>query len=72
MRYRSVIGTGRATLMDDAAALADAKREALDVIMAHYGAPPGEDGAYAYDEAAFANTLIIRVDIESLSGKANG
>ena len=67
VRYRSVIGTGRATLVD----APDEVRAALDVIMAHYSVPPGKDARYAYGEAALANTLIIRIDVESLSGKEN-
>ncbi len=67
MRYRSVIGAGRATLVD----APEEKRAALDVIMSHYGDRPGEDGSYRYGDAALANMLIIRVDVESLSGKQN-
>jgi uncharacterized protein len=64
MRYRSVIGAGRATLVDDP----EDKRAAMDIIMAHYGGQP-EGGRYPYEEAILGNTIIIRVDVESLSGK---
>lgn len=61
MRYRSVIGFGKAYLIDDEAD----KRRALDIIMAQYsGKPPFE-----YSESALKKTLIIRVDIEEMSGK---
>lgn len=63
MHYRSVMGTGRATLIDDHAA----KREALDLIMAQYGSE-----APVYAEAALARMLIIRVAIEAISGKTSG
>jgi nitroimidazol reductase NimA-like FMN-containing flavoprotein (pyridoxamine 5'-phosphate oxidase superfamily) len=63
MRYRSVIGFGKAYLIDDA----DEKRHALDMIMAHYlGKSPFE-----YSESALKNTLIIRIDIEEMTGKQN-
>jgi len=67
MRYRSVIGDGRATLLDDP----EDQRAALDIIMAHYGGQPDEKGRYSYDEAPLTNTIIIRVDVDSLSGKEN-
>jgi uncharacterized protein len=60
MRYQSVEGVGRAYLLDDA----DGKRHALDLIMAHY-----TTGPFEYVERGFDLTLIIRVDIESVSGK---
>lgn len=65
MRYRSVIGTGRATLLDDP----EGKRAALEIIVAHYGDAP--DGRERYPDAVLARTMIIRVDVESLSGKEN-
>ncbi|HHX43094.1 MAG TPA: pyridoxamine 5'-phosphate oxidase family protein [Chloroflexi bacterium] len=67
MHYRSVIGTGRATLVDEPAA----KRTALDIIMAHYGGQPNSEGRYPYAEGILENTIIIRIDIESLAGKEN-
>lgn len=67
VHYRSVIGTGRAVLIDEP----EAMRAALDVIMAHYGGQPSDDGRYAYGEKALAKMLIIRVDVEALTGKQN-
>lgn len=67
MHYRSVIGAGRATLLDDP----ERKRAALDIIMAHYGGQPDEQGRYPYSERILDNTIIIRVDVETLSGKEN-
>lgn len=61
MRFQSVIGFGNAFQVEDPAS----KRKALDIIMAHYsGSPPFE-----YDEKVVSKTVIIRVDIESLTGK---
>lgn len=59
--YESVIGFGRAALVDDPAE----KRFALDRIMDHYGA----QGPYAYPDDILAKTAIIRIEIESLRGK---
>jgi len=60
MKFRSVIGYGRASLIEDS----DAKRQALDVIMAQYA-----DGPFEYSEKAFGKTLVIKVEIESMTGK---
>jgi nitroimidazol reductase NimA-like FMN-containing flavoprotein (pyridoxamine 5'-phosphate oxidase superfamily) len=60
MKYRSVIGYGTATLIEDP----EEKRKALDVIMAQYA-----DGAFEYSEKAFGKALVIKVEIESMTGK---
>jgi nitroimidazol reductase NimA-like FMN-containing flavoprotein (pyridoxamine 5'-phosphate oxidase superfamily) len=60
-RYESVIGFGRAILVEDPAE----KRFALDRIMDHYRA----QGPYAYPDDTLAKTTIIRIEIESLRGK---
>jgi len=60
-RYESVIGFGRAILVEDAAE----KRFALDRIMDHYRAQE----PYAYPDDILAKTTIIRIEIESLRGK---
>jgi nitroimidazol reductase NimA-like FMN-containing flavoprotein (pyridoxamine 5'-phosphate oxidase superfamily) len=60
-RYESVIGFGRAALVEGQ----DEKRFALDRIMAHYGAP----GPHAYRDDILAKTTVIRVDIDRLTGK---
>ena len=60
MRYRSVVGVGRAHLVEDP----EGKRQALNVIMSHYA-----KGPFEYAERGFDLALIIRVDIESISGK---
>jgi hypothetical protein len=63
MRYRSVIGTGRATFVQEA----EAKRAALNTIMAHYGGPQDD-----YTPQALAGVTVIRVDIEEMTGKQGG
>jgi nitroimidazol reductase NimA-like FMN-containing flavoprotein (pyridoxamine 5'-phosphate oxidase superfamily) len=60
-RYTSVFGTGRAVFVDDRAE----KIEALDAIMAKYAGKAGLE----YPEKALDRTLIIRVDIEAMTGK---
>ena len=63
MRYRSVIGWGMASLVEDRAV----KAQALDVIMAHYGGPAVSRTSSALDRLA-----IIRIEIESWTGKRSG
>jgi nitroimidazol reductase NimA-like FMN-containing flavoprotein (pyridoxamine 5'-phosphate oxidase superfamily) len=59
-KYRSVIGFGRARIIDDERE----KKYGLDVIMAHYGGQGGE-----YDEKSLQRTCVIEVVIESMTGK---
>ncbi len=59
--YTSVIGIGEASLIEDR----EGKREALDVIMTHYGAAPPFD----YSEAALAKMLILRIAVRSMTCK---
>jgi uncharacterized protein len=59
-KYRSVIGFGRARILDDERE----KKAGLDVIMAHYGGSGGE-----YDEKSLQRTSLIEVVLESMTGK---
>ncbi len=61
--YRSVIGFGRASLVQDY----DQKVAALDVIMDHYSTGP-----YEYDVKMVHAAAIIKVEIESMTGKRSG
>lgn len=61
VRYRSVIGSGRIEFIEGAAE----KRDALDQIMAQY-AP----GSFTYTDAMIERTLVLRLEIDSLTGKA--
>jgi len=61
--YRSVIGTGRASLVTDP----NKKRQALEVIMHHYHGDAEGMSQEAMDRAA-----IVRIDIEEMAGKQNG
>ena len=60
-RYESVIGFGRAVFVNDPAE----KRTALDRIMGHYGA----QGPFSYPDETWVRTALIRIDIESVTGK---
>jgi nitroimidazol reductase NimA-like FMN-containing flavoprotein (pyridoxamine 5'-phosphate oxidase superfamily) len=60
-RYVSVIGFGRAVIVEDAAE----KRTALDRIMEHYG----ETGPFTYQNDILVKTTVVRIIIESLTAK---
>ena len=63
MRYRSVIGFGKAVLLEDL----DEKRKALNIIMSQYS-----DGTFQFDDAILKKTGVIKVEIESMTGKQSG
>jgi len=63
-RYRCVIGDGRAVIVEDGRE----KRAALDLIMRKYS---GKNG-HTYDDGRVDAIVIIRIDIENLSGKKSG
>lgn len=63
MRYKSVIGFGRAYFIREP----NEKKNALDVIMRHYSQEP-----FAYPEAVFDNTEVFKVEIEGMTGKNSG
>ncbi len=60
-RYESVIGFGRAVIMDDPGE----KKAALDRIMEHYG----QQVPSAYKSEIFEKTTVIRIAVESLTAK---
>ena len=62
--YRSVIGFGRVRWITDDVE----KRRALDRIMARHGA----EGAQEYDDASLKRTIVMAVDIRSMTGKRSG
>jgi nitroimidazol reductase NimA-like FMN-containing flavoprotein (pyridoxamine 5'-phosphate oxidase superfamily) len=63
MKYKSVIGFGKAVLVEDA----EDKRKALDVIMQQFSA-----NTFEYPEEAVQKTTIIKVEIETMTGKQSG
>jgi len=62
MGYKSVIGFGEASFIEDN----KAKQDALDVIMAHYS---DSNGPFEYPDTALGHTVIIKVDIRQMAGK---
>jgi uncharacterized protein len=60
-KYESVLGSGTAEIVDDL----DAKKEALEWIMRQYG-----NGAWDFPEEILKKTLVLRVSILEISGKA--
>ena len=62
-KYRSVIGFGKASLVEGL----DAKKKAFAIIMGQYS-----DGKYDFPESDVNGVAIFRIDIESLTGKQAG
>jgi len=61
IRYKSVIGFGTASLVDNR----DEKIHALNVIMDHYSGA----GSYEFEPLPVDLTAIIRIEIHSMTGK---
>ena len=60
MKYRSVIGFGKALFIEDP----EERRQALDFIMEQYA-----DGDFEYSDKSFEKALMIKVEISSMTGK---
>ena len=63
VRYRSVVGFGKAFLVDDP----KEKRRALDIIVGHYS-----DRSYEYGGEAINKVAVVKVEIDGLTGKQSG
>ena len=63
MRYKSVIGFGKAIFVEDV----EEKRRALEIIMRQYS-----DRSFSFPEQSVACTTVIRIEIESMTGKQSG
>jgi nitroimidazol reductase NimA-like FMN-containing flavoprotein (pyridoxamine 5'-phosphate oxidase superfamily) len=63
MRYKSIIGFGRAVIVENI----KEKQKALSVIMNQYS-----DDQFQIDEDAIRETAVIKVDIQSMTGKESG
>lgn len=63
IKYRSVIGFGRAFFVEDL----EEKKRALDIIVGQYSGRPCE-----YPEATLRNTAVVKVEIQSMTGKVSG
>jgi len=70
MKYLSVIGSGKAHLIDDILG----KKEALDIIMAKYSLKSieSDEQLFEYSENSLNNVLVIEVEIEEITGKTSG
>jgi nitroimidazol reductase NimA-like FMN-containing flavoprotein (pyridoxamine 5'-phosphate oxidase superfamily) len=62
MKYLSVVGFGHAMLIEDL----ESKKRALDIIMEHYSGAP-----CAYNEKAVHRAVIIKLEIEHMTGKSS-
>ena len=63
MRYRSIIGYGKAHFLEDIGE----KITAIRIIMRHY-----TDRTFIFTEDDVKNITVIRVDIEQITGKQSG
>ena len=63
MKYKSVIGFGKAAFLNDM----EEKRHALDVMMRQYSGR-----SFRFPDNSVQQTAIIRVAIETMSGKQSG
>jgi nitroimidazol reductase NimA-like FMN-containing flavoprotein (pyridoxamine 5'-phosphate oxidase superfamily) len=61
-QYQSVIGRGTARVVTEPGA----KRQALDVLMAHYA---GQGRTWNYPDEHLEKMVVLRVDIDAMTGK---
>lgn len=64
VRYRSVIGYGKAKFLEDY----DEKVEGLTVLSEHYG----KKGPFEFEEWKVNMLCVIKIEIEKITGKENG
>jgi hypothetical protein len=63
MKYQSIIGFGKAVFIEGS----DAKRNAISIIMVQYS-----ERLFQFPENKLKATAVIKVEIESLTGKQSG
>ena len=63
LKYRSVVGFGKARLLEDPSE----KRRGLDVIVKQFAGR-----TLPFPEAAMKAVAVVRIDIESMTGRRNG
>ena len=63
MNYQSVIGFGNGSIIDEL----ESKRKALNIIMQHYSR-----NSYEYPDKIVKKIVIIKVEIEHMTGKKSG
>jgi uncharacterized protein len=64
MKYRSVVGMGGLTLLEDP----DKRTEALNCIMGHYTG----NSFHEFDPAEMKRTAVLKLEIAEISGKKKG
>ena len=64
MKYASVIGFGRAAVLEDP----EEKEQGLNVIMEHYS----PRSLQPYAESVLERTAVVRVQVEEMTGKRSG
>lgn len=64
MKYRSVTGFGKAVLVEEDRD----KIQAMHILMDHYTTR----GPFEFSSSRLAETLVIRIDIEGITGKISG
>ena len=63
VKYQSVIGFGKASLLKDP----DEKRKALSIIMSQYS-----DRSFQFPEKKLDKTAVIKIEIATMTGKQSG
>ncbi len=63
MKYKSVIGFGKAVFVENI----ESKRKGLDVIMRQYSG-----GSFEYPVKAVEDIVVVKIEIESMTGKQSG
>jgi uncharacterized protein len=63
VRYKSVIGSGKAFFIDGA----QEKINALNIILRHYS-----DESFTFPENSIKNVAVIKIEIEEITGKRSG
>jgi len=63
MKYKSVIGVGRAYILESN----EEKTHGLRVIMKHYS-----EDEFSFPKSKLDSVLVVRVNIESITGKQSG
>ena len=63
LKFRSVIGFGKAYLLEDQ----EERRKGLEAIMQHYAGK-----SFSYPDEIVGKTMVIKVEVESLTGKKAG
>ena len=63
MQYQSVIGFGKAFFLEDS----EDKKIGLNIIMNHYS-----NRVFQFSEQSLKKTSVIKIEIESMSGKQSG